>query len=157
MQKKGQITLFIIIGIVVLVVIALFFLIRVGSVSEREPESDIAIEVKGYIDSCLRNSLERAFDWYAVTIRSDDIAVFKSRIKEYIDGNYEHSINRCDLSPYDVIEAGAASSDVSVKHEGRVNSICFVSITTNYPVTITKGENTYKVEDFYAAYDFPNC
>ncbi len=57
LSKKGQLTIFIIIAILIIAVVGLFFVFR-GGIQKEKPVSPESAPIKNFVQECLDDSLE---------------------------------------------------------------------------------------------------
>lgn len=167
MDKKGQVTIFIIIGIIIVFGVVLFFILS-GDSSRREGETQVDAEVEpiyNYVGECLDESVEEGIFYVAERggyesipeniiseifevpyyIKEGEITMIskkelESQLSQSIKQNLEDCVDLSEFSDYE-IKSKTPSPEVSIEEE-RVN------VNLYYPIDIRKGENTYKIEDF---------
>lgn len=169
-KKRGQVTIFIIIGILIVAGVVLFFILKEdSSEGEIEPiEVNPEIEpVYSYVDSCLDSSSkevvyavgtgggyydieeEKSTEDLGVTyhlIDSRNIMLSEKEIEKEISENIEIKTENCSsdldskFSDYQVRQKNM-SVETTIKQEE-------ILIEADYPLLIKKGESVYEVRKF---------
>lgn len=153
MQKKSQVTLFVVLGIVIVVVIALLFYARIAarkSVAEEDISFSAQVDnVKNYVGGCLRYTLISGKGYYLVMDQTT-VAGIKMQLEYYIDNNLKECTGDFDIFNLE-IEDYDVESEVTLKGDD-VNNLDIIAANVRYPVTIKKGERKAVLEEFYADY-----
>ncbi|MFH1455791.1 MAG: hypothetical protein ABIF40_02470 [archaeon] len=157
MNKRGQATIFIILGIVLILLVILFFVFRSGLVSdivETEIISGLGFsaqveEVNAHVESCLKLTLRDA----VTNLGSYHVASYESLVSEYIRDNIFDCINLDSFEDLD-ITTGTLSSVTTIMS----NDETLISSTMDYKLTISKNDNTQSLTEFYAQIELvQNC
>lgn len=164
-NKRAQVALFIIIAVILSVSIILFFSLNksvkepagfglvvtstqeyVGSCFENSADDALALVgiQGGYISlpgkSLLRNESEIAY-WYYLGY---DNKPTKVEIESQLNGYIRTSLALCDVQQFKDFEIKEGSVDVNSKiSEDKVD------FSLNWPITITKGETSYRLSKTY--------
>jgi len=149
MEKRGQATIFIILGIVLILLVIFFFVFRSGLVSEvieTEIISGLSFptqveEVNSHIESCLELTLRNA----VTNLGSYHTGDYESLVSEYIRDNILDCINLDSFSDLD-ITTGTLSSVTTIMS----NDETLISSTMDYEVIVSKADNTQPLTQFYA-------
>ena len=173
MDNKAQLTTFVVLGIVILVIIGLFFAAK-NAVTEKTAEEE-AREIIGtplqpvrvFVDECVKQAAEDAlvlvgmhggyisFPEGIKTVvldenpiaywyyEGDDIRPYQTAIEEQIDSYIDEKLNICIKGFADF--AGVTSGSAKTK-----TSIADKSVVVNvdYPVELKQEENSYKMSKF---------
>lgn len=161
-NKKSQVTVFILIAILIVILILIYFSIRPDILGPRiSPE---ARPVYNFVDSCIDKTIQDAIfnigdsgGYYIVPNRSttNNVAYYmyeganympsKQRIEreisEYIDEMLFFCVENFVNFPDYKIEQGYVTTETEIKED-------FVSIKINYPLSISKDNNTYNFKSF---------
>lgn len=153
MQKRGQITLFIIIGIVIIAVIAMVFALRTDLVkssakkivSLTESFTSSANEVQGIAEDCLKSKLQEA------TILYGNKKV--ENYEEAVAGHIKDTLASClDFSSVDNVEV-SREGDISVTAELSSDKSS-ISATAKVNIEINSGKDHQSIEEIYAEVEF---
>ncbi len=141
MDKRGQITLFIVLGIALLLIVGLITLSRMP---DNNPKADQAakmelqqegLRIQDYISSCLKQKLSEAETF---GLKED----LKSVQEEYI----KERLKECsDLSQFNV--NGVQIDESSIKAEVALSDQV-VAVKVTYPIVIRKGQESINLENF---------
>ncbi|MBI2667312.1 hypothetical protein HYX17_00915 [Candidatus Woesearchaeota archaeon] len=135
MQKRGQATILVVLGIVLIALIA-FFLFISGKISLK-PQPEEFPDVELYLQRCLDDTVKIG---QGIAIKSDD---FKSSLEEYIKTNLPLKCN--DFSKFSGYNINAeAVNDVKVVLIQDKNLI----VEVDWPVRITKGDKIISLNKF---------
>ncbi|MDP2673211.1 MAG: hypothetical protein Q8O84_05345 [Nanoarchaeota archaeon] len=165
-MKRGQITIFIIIAILILAIVVLFFTLRGNLNLPGKPVSPETAEIQNFVQECLDESSESAvFDiaekgGYEDPLKVSSTIVFntpyylknnknlmpsKEKIQDEISKHILKQIEFCiddfALFPEYEITKGEMSIETKIEQER-------VLIEINYPLTIIKDDSKSKIEDF---------
>ncbi len=147
MEKRGQLTIFIILGMVILAVLVLvFFLLYRPSPLGVVPEQFSSVQE--YVDSCVEQTLR---DGVTALGRGPNLnyeAALADYIKNYLVYCPNFTVDFPDLivRPKDIVFVSASLS----------NDKSLVSTIVIYPITVRKGVYTKTLERFYAEYNLIN-
>jgi hypothetical protein len=163
--KRGQLTIFIIIAILIVAGVALFFVFR-GDVNEGESSGDVDIQnVINSVDICLEESVKQALyliglhgGYYSTPQESNELGVpyylngktylvpSESKIEEEISGLVISFFPDC-LGNFEEIEEVDVEilKGLEVKTLMREDEIIF---NLKYPLRITKGDSSSIIEKF---------
>lgn len=143
MQKRGQVTIFIIIGIIILFVIGLvLFLVYPASKEKVIPED--FNEVQGYVDSCLEQTLRDGVVYLGEGPHSDYNSALAGYIKKYLVycPNFTADFPDLMIKPKDI-----SSVDVSLPSDKS-----FVRAEVVYPILVSRGSVVRTFDRFSADY-----
>ncbi len=162
-KKRGQIAVFVIVGIVLIIIIGVFFLLRNNLSKEKGIDSQ-ADSISSFVESCIeqtsndailhiskrggyfiapKGSIHNKIPYYYN--KEKNLMPLKERIEDelslYMDNMLFFCIkNFVDFPDFDV-RHGEVESDVKIYDEKIVFEI-------KYPLSFSKGENSYVFEDF---------
>ncbi|MFH1332314.1 MAG: hypothetical protein ABIH63_03440 [archaeon] len=143
MQKKGQLTIFIIIGIVILFVLAVvYFTVYAPKRPEIPPEQ--FSDVQKYVDSCVEQTLRDGVTRLGRGPNPDYEGALADYVKSYLVycPNFTADFPELVVKPKDIVSVNTTlTSDKSM-----------VSAVVIYPISISKGAYTKNLERFYAEY-----
>jgi hypothetical protein len=168
MQKKGQVTAFIIIGIVALIIIGALFYFRSYKYSGEYTPPNME-ETRKYVTACLKDTAEGALllagfqggviyfgdvlpnietsysystYWYDSGIDSSVSTDFmENEIRRYIEEEMDSRCIKNFEALHQKLSAGNISADVKINPSG-------VDVSLNYPVTLTEGDKTSTISQF---------
>ncbi|MBS3078770.1 hypothetical protein J4218_01485 [Candidatus Pacearchaeota archaeon] len=164
-SKRSQITPFIIIGLVLLGSIGLYFVFKDTSPLNIKQNVPVDINpVYSAVDTCLRDTLSRAVDYVSkkggyydtpeksiemeiayYIYKNEDYMPSKEKVAEeiskYINNDLSFCVNEFSQLPEFSVEEGEVSSRVTIENDR-------VSVKVTYPLSITKNEKVYKLENF---------
>jgi hypothetical protein len=144
MEKRGQLTIFIIIGIVILIILGVVFFVVYSPGSVRTPPDDFS-DVQNYVDACVESSLKDAVRICGGDLCSD----YNNNVSDYIKSNLPLCVDFAnDFPSIEVTPRGSVSATVSVSPDRSL-----VSAVVYYPVTVVKGDMTKVLDRFYAELD----
>jgi len=141
MEKKGQITLFIIFGIIFIFITMFFLLSQLRTITEPEIRSSVDSKtIKLFAESCIKSTLEQGlFDVGYANLQT---------LENYMNNNIPICTN-----------GFTAFQGVKITEKGITSEIYLTlnnhTIITNikYPLTIKKQSSISKISDFYLSYD----
>jgi len=168
-SKRGQITVFMIIGVLILISVVLFFLLKSDIVKEEIPQEVILSgqNVRNYIQSCLETTakeaiLENGFSGayfilpdFSTTDLFDNVPYYlvlgknlapsdemiAEEIGKYVDSFLDLCLDGFKtFEGYDIKE-GQPSSEVKLSAKR-------IIVKTNLPITITIGDSTKDISKF---------
>lgn len=171
-QRKGQVTIFIILGIVIIMVVSsLLFLERLKVDNEIPEQSLEAIPIKAYVESCIEQTGQEAVYftalqggyyetpppkedysyidipvyWDAGSLNIPSKETIENEVFNYIRNNLPYCLD--DFSSFseqgfDII-AGEIAGNVIIAARD-------VAFNINYPVTVKKGDSTAQLSEFFA-------
>jgi hypothetical protein len=151
--KRGQVSVFVVLGIVIIVIILSMLYVRLARISVLT-DSDIA-DARQYAEECLEESLRSQYLGYSPqknqAISNDNIELYSSALADMIDRDSE--LIPC-IKTYKSLQTstiGSPVSKVAVKG-GHIRGVPFpeISVTTSLNVKITKGESSTNLREFYA-------
>ena len=184
MRKRGQATVFAIVGIVIIILVALFFFLRnefgffvSPTTFLSEKSQPIEDNLRGCVNEATRDALDifskqggdfspgnyrfyesRAVKYYCTNLPETEqclnvmpsfgelISTLNNRIQTDVNNCVDKDLVKSGLG-YD-IKAGEITTTVSASGSGLV-------VRSDYDVNITKGENSYSVNDIAVNYDAP--
>ena len=163
--KRGQLTIFIIVAILIIAFVVLFFVFR-GGIQREKPASPEVVPIKNFVEECLDETAEGII--YEIAQQggySSPENIFESEGKEYayylINGNnhmpskiqVEKEISDdlnakifictnyfSDFPDYEITQGNAESSAKILENK--------IILEMRYPLTIKKGESISILEDF---------
>ena len=144
MGKRGQVTIFIIIGIVVLIVIGVVFFILYSPVAPQIVPEQFS-EVQKYVDSCVEQTMRDGVVYLGRGLHPDYNKALAGYVSEYLVycPNFTADFPELEIIPKDVV-----SVEVSLNQDKSK-----VSAVIAYPISVKKGSYTKTLERFYAEYD----
>lgn len=175
MHKRGQVTIFMIIGILILIIMGSFFLIKSYSEEKRvETEAEIiqqeikmSAPVKQYIESCLDSTGKKALlfvgkhgGYYELPLQSDDFflmpyyfydnkshLISKKELEIQISNYINHELFFCVKNFVFFEEHGydIKQEDVSTSTIIAKNKVI---LNLNFPVTLAKGDSVQNIFEF---------
>src|SRR3989344_7549201 len=164
LTKRGQITIFIIISILIVAVVVLFFSLR-GTLQKEKPVSPETAEIQNFVQGCLDDSLESVVfkvgenggyyfppkvstpvlevpyyikDNNNLMPKKEDI---EKEISKYVSRELVLCLGDFALLPEYQITKGQIITETKIEPER-------VLVEMNYPLTIIKGDAKSKIEDF---------
>lgn len=162
MGKRGQITIFIIIAIVILAIIALFFILRKENIQESVPNEIMPIYnfVKNCVEETAYNGVyeigERGGYYFLPRYATEDLEpyyvsdnlsyapekeVLEEQLSFYINENLKECIKSFDnFSGFEIKQENVLSK-IKINNES-------ILINVEYPLNIKKGETSFKIENF---------
>ncbi len=162
-QKKGQVTVFIIVAIVIALSLIIFFSVRGGLFKGEKVNPEIA-GIHSFVEECVKEVGEDAvyqigqtggYALYADESTKNGIAYYfdkgrklipskeqiEKELAKYVNEQLSFCINDFeDFPDFDISERSIDSKAKIVKGK--------IIFSVNYQLSITKGENTYVLEDF---------
>jgi len=175
MKKRGQITIFVIVAIVIVVIVGLFIFLKgddgIGGIGGDDvPSTPEGVEFKVYMDECLKDVLEQGFmlagyqgGYVIVSDSLDSKDFFGASVPYYsVDGESRlPSRNTLLRSVEDYVSFGIVQckdefeSNYELISEG-VNNVDInfeddlAKVYVNYPVSLVLGDTTSEVSSFTA-------
>jgi len=143
MKKRGQLTIFIILGIVILVILAVVYFVLYSPGGIQIIPGQFS-GLQKYVDSCVEQTLRDGVTKLGRGFNPDYESALSAYIKEYLVfcPNFTAEFPDLDIMPMDVVSVAASfNSDKSL-----LNAIVI------YPITVKKGDHTETLERFYADY-----
>lgn len=137
MKRKGQITLFLIFGLIIL------FSFWLLSGIKSEPKSQTQLDtnpIKLYTENCIISVLEKGINKVGFA--------YSSQLEDYIDSNLDRCINNFDVFQGTIIDAGSISSKIMLS-ENKKN----LMVSVDYPLTIKKYKIASTLDKFYINYN----
>ena len=168
MKKRGQLTIFIIIAILIIAVVVLFFTFRGSLQIPGKPVSPETAEIQNFVQGCLDDSLEKVVfrigengGYYfpeRAPAKTEILEVsyyiknnknlmlskeeIETEISKYVTRDLIFCLGDFALFPeYQITKGKMSPPKVVIEPEK-------VLIEINYPLTIIKGESRSKIEDF---------
>lgn len=163
MKNRGQVTIFVILGFVILTIVVILVYTYSSALRKEEPLKESIIEgevsdIRGYVTSCLEDSLKNAVEYCSGTISktgSPKCPDYEYDITERVKDSFCNCIPRCnDFS---------ALQNIQVEVKGEMNIETKLSnekkeVTTlmEYPLSVKKGGSEHmlgtKESPFIAKY-----
>jgi len=170
MNKRAQVTIFVIIAILLVVSVAMIFLFRDRISPIIFPQSNEQ-KVKSYVESCIKdegnfalfvlgirgghiklqepyfstNNFNTSYLYYYGENRVPSLADMEKELSSVITENLEYCTN-FSIFPDLSIQPGDISTETTINENG-------VKISVQWPLVISKGDNTIQLQDFSA--EFP--
>lgn len=153
MQKRGQITIFIILGIVIIAIIGAVLFLRTDiakstikkAVSLTESFTSKASEVQSIAEDCLKSKLQEATVLYGSKKVEDYEAAISNQIK--------NSLAAClDFSSIEGIDV-SREGDIDVVAELSTDKSS-ISATAKVNIEVSRGKDHQSIEEVYAEYSF---
>jgi|SRR3989338_5309614 len=163
-MKGGQVSIFVIIAVLILAVIIAYIIVSQNNIAT-ENKIDNEIEpIHSFVEECLQNSVEEALFYIGqtggyVTVPQPNLEegvafylydgknympsreTIQNEISSYVDFSLPFCINDFEmLSDFDIEKEGF-TIDVTIEDKK-------VFVNLGYPLTITKGEHSYYLENF---------
>jgi len=170
MNKRGQVTIFIIIAIVLVVAVASYFIFRDNLT--RDTSNLEEAPIINFVQECFDQSLEDAVDQIAKNggysdltstprestnsgqtyylIEGENYLLPKEEIKEELDRDIARNYFLCSQHFIDFPEYEITEGNLEISIEILDDSVI---IESRYPLTITKGEESSRVEKFESEID----
>ncbi len=134
MQKRGQLTLFIILGIVL--VSFLFYVSTLKSNNEITKTQILDTKpIKLFVENCLISKTSEAIPIVGFA--------FLNLTEDYLNDNLKDCIKNFSAFPEIKIEEGNISSDIIIPNDNRS-----LIVNLNYPLSIYKGPSKSEISDF---------
>lgn len=144
MEKRGQLTIFIIIGMVILFVLAIVFFLVYKPLKEPETPPEQFADVKNYVDACVKQTLRDGVNKLGRGPHTDYNKALEDYMKTYVVycPNFTADFPDMSITPKDVISVKVTLN----------NDQSLVSAVVVYPITITRGAFTKTLDNFYGDY-----
>ena len=163
-SKRSQLTIFIIIAILIIAVVALFFVFR-GGIQKEKPASPETAEINSFVQECLDDSLEEVVFrigegggyYFPPKISTPLLEVpyyiknnknlmptkqdIENEISRYVKRELVLCIGNFAQFPEYEITKGEMTAETKIESER-------VLVDVKYPLTIIKDETKSKIEDF---------
>lgn len=149
MKNRGQVTIFVILGLVILVVVSVLIYLSSSALRKEEPLKESIIEgeisdIKGYVTSCLDDSLKEAVEYCSGNLPdggpkcTDYEADVAARVEESF----------CDCVPNCKDFSNFKNVQVEVKGEIRLEAKLAgdkkkITLTMEYPLSVKKGSSEH--------------
>jgi hypothetical protein len=161
-NKRGQLTIFIIIAILVVAGVAMFFILR-GSAKDK-PSGNVDVEpVYNYVQECMEDLGEKTLyeiaknggyadsDKNYYLIRGENNMPSKENVEEEISEYFNRNFYTCsegyvDFSDYEIQEERIETEAIILEDKIKFN--------INYPLTVIKGDSYSRVTEF--KFEFPS-
>jgi hypothetical protein len=147
MQKKAQITIFIVIGLIILVTVGFLLSSRsLDSEQKTDVKEDLTSDinsVNSFVDSCIKNTIEKGLENIKICNLTE--------LEDYMDDN----LRVCTLNNFNVFE-GINITEKKLPKSGINLTIKKDRLTVNvdYPLTLKKQKSKSEIEQFYLEYKF---
>ncbi len=171
MKSKGQMTIFIIFGFILLIAIGFIFYIRTISVETGEDVSDIPLEirpVKNFVDDCLNevavpgiydlaahggfiyaypNTLKTEIDEYVIYLENGQITIpqidfIENELSVFVEQSLEVCTNNFENFEYLSFDLGEIDAEVKLAKED-------INIKVNYPIKIIQQGRNTTISEFF--------
>jgi hypothetical protein len=148
MQKRGQVTIFIIIGLIIIVTVGFLMSSRSLDVEKNtDIQEDLTSDINSvndFVDSCIKNVLEKALE----NIKICNV----TELEEYMDNN----LRPCTLNNFNVFEGINITEQKLPKSKiNLTNTKNSLLVSIDYPLTLKKHKSTSNIEEFFLDYNFP--
>ncbi len=138
MGKRGQLTIFVILGLII--VIAIVSLMYMSTTKKPETEISVVVPIKTFTEQCIKTTLEQGLHrvGYATLVTLE--GYMNNNLKNCTDG----------FIPFERVEIieGDITSEISLTDSNQR-----LIANVEYPLTIIWGNSTEKIKDFYDSYD----
>ena len=164
-NKKGQVTIFIIIGILIVVGVVLYFVLS-GESTEEQPQVDAEIQpIYNYVQECLDESVNEGIFYIAERggyynlsgvqktsvleipyyIQKTSVTMIsKQEMENQLSNSIKDDVLTCvDFGQFENFEIKSETPSVTTSIEEER-----VDVNMEFPVNIKKGEYTYQLRDF---------
>ncbi len=173
MHKRGQVTVFVIVGIMVLLVFGVSFFVFQKITKEKLEEEKVipqlAVPVKELVEQCLEKTAEEAFltmghrgGYYFMPFKSSILFLDDALVYFYLDNTYiAPTVQQSEKDAAETIKANLAQciNFTSLEKQGFIISpaapdvLVFyttdnIVVNLDYPITITKGNAITKISTF---------
>ncbi len=143
MHKRGQVTLFVIIGVVIVLLIALAVVYKTN-LFPLPGQSTTAM--RSHITECFANTIGKGITHTAFT-RQGNLDAGKKWLEAYV--NEQFIIDCADLSSYAGAIGDTSTISTTITFDGTTfNTITSVKGTLHYPITITRGNQEQHIDTF---------
>jgi|SRR3989344_183970 len=173
-SRKAQVTVFVIVALVIVVLIALYFIFSGNLNNIPETNGEVA-DVKSYIDSCIEKTLEQGIyynglqgGYYdpplsSVTYSEIKIPYYwqdnknlvpeKSKIEQELAKYVDNELSNC-INNFEAFN----SSTYEISHEVPKSEVKIldnrIRVNINYPISVKKADETFVLEKFVSELDF---
>lgn len=148
MKKKGQITTFVIVGLVIFTIIIISVYVLQSSVSGNKPSLEKAppdvLNVEKYVTSCLNDALENAVSYCAGHLANGNpkCPSYETQVTERTKENFCVCIPECKR--FDMFKG----VEVKIREDLTMESILAddkssIKVIMEYPLLVKKGENEF--------------
>lgn len=165
MTSRGEITIFVVLGLVILVIIGIILLITSSSLRKEMPFKLLSIEeevsdVREYVTSCLDESLKNAVAQCSGTnplTGEPKCPDYETELAGKVVNNFCNCIPRCNTFPFEHIQIevkGGIDIEANLV-KGEDGNEKEVIVTMEYPLQVKKGDTEYLLgttEPFVAEY-----
>ena len=154
MSNKGQISVFVIIGIIIVIIIGFFALSNIKTQQqdlELESQnalsfSEIRVNLEAYIKSCIRDFVEKNME--DTGIREDTLTEYENLVSLNVEECANDLLSRLKEQQY-TISQGEINTNIEINDET-------VVITLTYPITIEKNNQRIDYKIFQETFDRTN-
>jgi len=169
-MKRGQVTIFIIVAILVVAGFATFFILNSGKENSQTSSFDVK-PIKGYIDQCIKDSADESVYFIALqggyydkpvlskyylynnipyywiskdkTSNVPDLTIVQEELSKYINDNVVYCLNNFDIFK----ESGYEFNSGEIKSTAKLSDTN-LQVNINYPLTITKDGKIVSYDKF---------
>jgi len=138
--KKSQITIFILLGIVLVMVFGFLFYLSDNPVSKKEPTNLDTLAIDHFVNNCMEQTIQQCISFVGT---SDDI-----KLEKCFDSNLPTCTNNFRSFNQYIITEGTIVSDITFSQDQRR-----LIINLDYPLTIVSGDSKKEKNDFYISYN----
>jgi hypothetical protein len=159
-NKKAQITIFIIMGIIIIISVGIIFISK-SKISQKEGIPNEIVPIYSFVSDCIKQTGENAVNYIGETggysnkekevfvafyfYNETSYIISKDRLEEEISNYINENIQGCvnDFSSFAefLIEVGDMRTNVEIQENS-------VILNVNYPLQISKDKKTYLLEEF---------
>lgn len=145
MQKRGQVTIFIVVGIIILVLVVLaFYFYREAIPIVQKPFTE-SEDVREYVQSCVDQTVSKGIE----TLAKGEFASYEQELESYINTYLALCLDFSAFPDLVITYKGDVSSKVSLSDD-----MTFLDAVVFIPITVQKGKQKAEYESFQYSYDF---
>lgn len=163
MKKRGQISIFVILAIVIVVILLIYFVVKGNLINKNEINPEIQ-PIYNYVDNCLEKISEDAIyiigqngGYFIYANRSNEVGIpyyfdrgenlipSKEKLEEELSLYVNEMMFFCTKNFAEFPDYNIKSKEIKTKVE--INNE-YVTFDLNYPLSINKGENNFVLENF---------
>ncbi|MDD5178350.1 MAG: hypothetical protein PHT54_03680 [Candidatus Nanoarchaeia archaeon] len=159
MRKRGQVTLFVIMGLMIVVIVALFLILK-GNIKGQTEIPEEFSKVNDFVQGCVEDVGSRSIGivslfggYYPPKENIEGFTYFKEKyitleefeksLSNYFNANLVGCVSFVEYGGYE-ITSNNVNSEFSIKDNS-------VELKVNYPYTLTKGGNSFEFNEEYEA------
>lgn len=139
MQKKSQVTIYMILALFIIIVfIVAFYIVSLQTESSTKQQASDARSIEPYIENCMKMSLDKGI----VEVGYSDLSV----LEDYVNTRTKLCANISSLNR-DITELANPSSKINLSN----NNVSLI-VKLNYPIITKEGSKESKTSSFYVNY-----